>query len=98
MNNVIEKLTLPAMKLAGNMVSGIGTDKKLMILIFHRVLSGFDEMRPGEVTKKEFAWQMSLLSEYFNVLPLKDGIDKMKAGGLKATIQSQPSEEIVYFS
>jgi len=56
--------------------SGAGKQKKVLILIYHRVLDEPDFMRPGEVDKNEFTWHMELMSRYFNVLSLKEALEK----------------------
>lgn len=62
--------------------SGTSKRKKLFILIYHRVLDKPDFMRPGEVDKVAFTWQMELLAKYFNVLPLHDALQKMQTDTL----------------
>ena len=64
------------------LASGLGEKKKLFILIYHRVLDSPDFMRPGEVDKKAFAWQVELLAKYFNVLSLGDALDKLQTNQL----------------
>ncbi len=59
------------------LTSGLGKQKKLFILIYHQVLEEPDFMRPGEVDKDAFNWQMALFSKYFNVLPLHEALEKM---------------------
>jgi len=64
-------------------VASCGTgQKKLFILIYHRVLNEFDPMNPSEVDKAIFTWQMALLKKHFNVLSLHDGIQALNAGSL----------------
>lgn len=60
------------------LASGIGKQKKLFILIYHRVLDEPDFMRPGEVDKVAFTWQMELLAKHFNVLPLNEAMQRMQ--------------------
>lgn len=79
MKHSIFLTTLQALATAA---SGMGKHKKLFILIYHRVLDEPDFMRPGEADKTAFSWQMQLLSEYFNVLPLQDALQKMQSGNL----------------
>jgi peptidoglycan/xylan/chitin deacetylase (PgdA/CDA1 family) len=62
--------------------SGIGKRKKLLIMIYHRVLDEPDYMRPSEVDKAAFCWQMQLLSKHFNVLPLSQALDLMRNDSL----------------
>lgn len=64
------------------LASGIGKRKKLFILIYHRVLDEPDYMRPGEVDKAAFTWQMELLAKHFNVLPLEEALQRMQNDSL----------------
>ncbi len=70
------------LKALATIASGASKRKKLFILIYHRVLEKSDFMRPGEVDKITFTWQMKLLAKYFNVLPLHDALQKMQADTL----------------
>jgi len=73
----MQSIILYGLKQLATLVSGLGKKKKLFILIFHRVLDEPDFMRPGEVDKHVFNWQMQLLAKYFNVLPLADALEKL---------------------
>ncbi len=73
-----QKIILHGLKHLATLTSGLGRRKKLFILIYHRVLDRPDFMRPGEVDKQAFSWQMELLANYFNVLPLSEAIEKLK--------------------
>jgi peptidoglycan/xylan/chitin deacetylase (PgdA/CDA1 family) len=55
---------------------------RLSILIYHRVLSETDPMRPGEIDGQDFSWQMELLARFFSVLPLDQALDLMKHNAL----------------
>ncbi|MEZ5556082.1 MAG: polysaccharide deacetylase family protein [Haliea sp.] len=39
-------------------------------------------MRPGEITIREFEWQMGLLRDHFNVLSLRDALEHLERGCL----------------
>jgi len=78
MNDLILKLMRPFATLA----SGVGEQKKLIILIYHRVLDKPDYMRSDELDKNAFAWQMELLARHFTVLSLSDAIEGMQQGSL----------------
>ncbi|WP_087143572.1 polysaccharide deacetylase family protein [Crenothrix polyspora] len=80
MNTII----LAALKQVLTLVCGLGTHKKLFILIYHRVLDEPDFMRPGEVDKQTFSWQMALLAKYFHVLSVSDALEKLKTNSLPA--------------
>jgi len=60
-----------------NLASGIGKQKKLFILIYHRVLDEPDDMRPWEIDKETFRWQMELIAKYFNVMAFGEAIERM---------------------
>ena len=78
----MQSIILYGLKQLATLVSGLGKKKKLFILIFHRVLDEPDFMRPGEVDKHVFSWQMQLLAKYFNVLPLADALERLDKGEL----------------
>jgi len=56
--------------------------QRLSILIYHRVLPRHDPMRPSEPTITGFDWQMRLLRDKFNPLPLVEAVDRLRAGTL----------------
>lgn len=68
---------LSVFKPLATLASGLGRQKKLFILIYHRVLDKPDFMRPGEVDISVFNWQMELLANFFNVLPLTEAVDRL---------------------
>ncbi|MFV0276497.1 MAG: polysaccharide deacetylase family protein [Parahaliea sp.] len=51
-------------------LTGTRGRQRLSILNYHRVLTARDTMFPGIHTGDEFRWQMRLLAEHFNPLPL----------------------------
>lgn len=54
-----------------------GGDGRVCILSYHRVLKQPDPMLASEPDVNTFKWQMELLAECFNVLPLYDAIESM---------------------
>lgn len=56
--------------------------QRLSILIYHRVLEAPDFMRPSEPDVNTFSWQMKLVADHFNVLSLRDAVEKMRSGNL----------------
>lgn len=78
----MQSFLLNGLKRFATLTSGLGGQKKLFTLIYHRVLDQPDFMRPGEVDKKAFAWQMQLLADYFNVLPLDEALGRLQDGTL----------------
>lgn len=79
---MIQEILLKILQPFATLASGVGKRKKLFILIYHRVLDEPDFMRPGEVDKVAFTWQMRLLAKYFNVLPLHEALDRMHSDRL----------------
>ncbi|WP_238527326.1 polysaccharide deacetylase family protein [Methylomonas methanica] len=77
-------LLLRFLQYIATLASGVGKRKKLFILIYHRVLDAPDYMRPQEVDIESFDWQMALLSKYFNVLTLEDGLQRLQNDSLPA--------------
>lgn len=57
---------------------------RLPILIFHRVLPHRDALFPDEIDVETFDWQMRLLVEQFNPLPLRDALHLQREGTLPA--------------
>jgi peptidoglycan/xylan/chitin deacetylase (PgdA/CDA1 family) len=59
-----------------------GRRTRLTVLIFHRVLPQPDPLLPGVPEASEFEAQMRWISEWFNVLPLDEAIERLSGGGL----------------
>ncbi len=78
----MQSIVLGGLKHLATLASGLGKQKKLFILIYHRVLDEPDFMRPGEVDRHAFNWQMALLSRYFNVLSLDDALQRLQSDTL----------------
>lgn len=71
-------------KPVSSILSPAGKRGRLTILIYHRVLQGHDPMRPKEVDAGTFEWQMKLMADRFNVLPLSDACACLEEGTLPA--------------
>lgn len=78
------KLAHPLFRFLANRFSPAGPEARLNILIFHRVLPEPDPLFPGEATAASFDSQMGLLQSLFNVLPLHEAVERLKAGTLPA--------------
>lgn len=70
------------MNAAASWLSPSGRRGRLSVLIYHRVLPQADPMLPGEVDSESFEWQMALMAERFNVLPLRDACRRLITGRL----------------
>lgn len=65
-----------------SMLSPAGARARLSVLIFHRVFASFDPMAPGEPLAAEFEQRMRWVRDWFNVLPLRDAVERLFAGTL----------------
>ncbi len=75
-------MSIPGLKTALSFASPGGARGKLSILIYHRVLPAPDPMRSGDPDLATFRWQTALLSENFNVLPLREAALRLRDGRL----------------
>jgi peptidoglycan/xylan/chitin deacetylase (PgdA/CDA1 family) len=75
-------LKIKAVKIFLSIISGFGSQRELIILIYHRVLNSPDFMNPHQISVENFDWQMKLLATHFNVLSLSDALEKLKANAL----------------
>lgn len=55
---------------------------KLILLMYHRVLSAKDPLLPSVPDAAQFDWQMALLHRAFRVLPLTEAVRLMRTDGL----------------
>ncbi|MGH8657507.1 MAG: polysaccharide deacetylase family protein [Gammaproteobacteria bacterium] len=76
-------LTAP-LRWAASRFSPAGPRGRITILIYHRVLSKPDAMLEGEVDIAAFDWQMEILARNFNVLPLVEAVQRLRASCLPA--------------
>lgn len=59
-----------------------GTDGRLCIVTYHRILESFDPLQPSEPDVRAFRWQMKVLADCFNVLSLQDALAAMANASL----------------
>jgi peptidoglycan/xylan/chitin deacetylase (PgdA/CDA1 family) len=67
-----------------NILSPAGKEGRLTVLIFHRVLPEPDPLFPGEPDAVRFEAQMRWIKAWFNVLPLPEAVERLRAGSLPA--------------
>jgi peptidoglycan/xylan/chitin deacetylase (PgdA/CDA1 family) len=57
-------------------------ERRLLVLIYHRVHARPDPMFPREATAEVFRWQMELLARFMEPIPLRDGVMRLGSGTL----------------
>ena len=62
--------------------ASIGSNGRLPVLIYHRVLSQPDPLLPNEPSAAEFEGTMRWIKGTFNVIPLDEGVTGLKTGRL----------------
>jgi peptidoglycan/xylan/chitin deacetylase (PgdA/CDA1 family) len=83
--NRLSPLEAAVARTAGTIASGLGRGGRgLLILIYHRVLEAPDPLRRRTVHAAEFASQMDLLAQCFNVLPLPEALARLQSRSLPA--------------
>ena len=65
-------------------LSGSGDGGAALILIYHRVLKTPDPLLPDEPDAVAFAGQMDFIRQNFNVLPLREALDRLSRRALPA--------------
>jgi peptidoglycan/xylan/chitin deacetylase (PgdA/CDA1 family) len=69
------------MRTAGDALGHAAT-RRLCVVNYHRILAGPDPLLESEPDVATFRWQMSVLAGSFNVLPLSEAIDALRADRL----------------
>ena len=78
----VNLITGTLLKLLGTVVSPAGKKARIVILTYHRVLPEQDLFRPEDISGKDFKWQMEVLKDHFNVLPLSEAMMRFEKGNL----------------
>lgn len=72
------------LRLAGSVLSRRGAAASVIVLIYHRVLAATDPLLPDEPDAAAFDAQMALIARNFNVLPLREAVERLRSGSLPA--------------
>lgn len=83
MSRLINGLEAAAVRTIGSRAAPSGPQARLLILLYHRVLPLADPML-SDVDAATFDWQVALLRQRFNVLPLGEALVRLNAGTLPA--------------
>lgn len=62
----------------GKGIATLSKERRVCIITYHRILEKFDPLLETEPDVATFYWQMKVLAENFNVLPLHDAIVAMQ--------------------
>jgi peptidoglycan/xylan/chitin deacetylase (PgdA/CDA1 family) len=79
---ILEKIQDKLLRTLGTMVSPAEQRAKLLILIYHRVLSEPDPILTDIPDVSTFDWQMEIIKNQFNVLPLSEAIYRLDSDSL----------------
>ena len=71
-----------ALRTAGSAIALHSSRRSLAVVNYHRVLARPDPLLQSEPDIAAFRWQMALLAECFNVMPLYDALRALDAGCL----------------
>lgn len=66
----------------GRGIASVSKERRVCIITYHRILEKHDPLLETEPDVQTFSWQMKVLSENFNVMPLHDAILAIQAGTL----------------
>jgi len=79
------KFTASLVRAAGDLIAPRGKGAgRLCILNYHRILATPDHLLDSDPDVETFRWQMRLLAECFNVMPLHEAIETMRTGRMPA--------------
>lgn len=70
------------LRMAGNSIAFASREKRLCVVNYHRILRAPDPMLETEPDVAAFCWQMALLADCFNVLPLHEALTALDEGRL----------------
>lgn len=75
------RLAAPLVRAIGNAIAPrAGDEGRLCIVNYHRILAQPDPLLDSDPTVDEFRWQMDVLAECFNVLPLGEAVERLAHG------------------
>lgn len=80
--NRTTSLAAPLIRMLGDAVAARADERRLCIVNYHRILTAPDPLLESEPTAQTFRWQMELLANCFNVIPLLEAVDRLAEGRL----------------
>ncbi len=79
---MLQAVTNAGFRGAGRWLSAGPEGRRLVILHYHRVPEVTDPMNPDLLERPVFAMHMQALADVFNVVPLSEGLEQLRAGTL----------------
>ena len=76
------RLGAALLRAAGGAIGGLSSQRRLAVVNYHRVLARPDPLLDSEPDVATFHWQMALLAECFNVMPLYEALRALDEGRL----------------
>ncbi|XYJ10749.1 polysaccharide deacetylase family protein [Telluria sp. B2] len=75
-------LSAALLRATGSVIAGLSKHRSLAVVNYHRVLARPDPVLESEPDVATFHWQMALLADCFNVMPLYDALRALDEGRL----------------
>ncbi len=66
----------------GDCIALARNNRRVCILVYHRILEQYDPLLDSEPDVETFTWQMETLAKCFNILTLQDAVSAIKNGSL----------------
>jgi len=76
------RLSAALLRVTGSVIAGLSKHRSLAVVNYHRVLARPDAVLESEPDVTTFYWQMALLADCFNVMPLYDALRALDEGRL----------------
>ncbi|WP_227496638.1 polysaccharide deacetylase family protein [Massilia litorea] len=77
-----KRLDTALLRAAGGAIGLLSSQRSLVVVNYHRVLARPDPLLDTEPDVATFHWQMALLAECFNVMPLYEALRALDEGRL----------------
>ncbi len=82
------RLQVPLLRSLTRVLTSHPSRRNLLILMFHRILTEPDPLRPEDIAADSFAWQLRVLAEQFEILPLATALAALEDCGRRRAVLS----------